>query len=76
MNFNTSCVQYYSMGEIAVQPLLRKLDAIKRKINSSLELQLEILEKFIDEVEPTEDEISAIESKEALIDESELRGEN
>ena len=76
MDFNTNCTQYYIMGEIAVQPLLRKLDAIERKINSSLELQLEILEKFIDEVEPAEDEITAIESEEALIDESELRGEN
>lgn len=64
------------MGEVTVQPLLRKLDAIERKINSSLELQLEILEKFIDEAEPKEDEIAAIESNEALINESELRGEN
>ncbi len=54
------------MTEVSVQPLLQKLNIIERKIDSTMELQLEILERFLKETEPLEDEIEAIESKEEL----------
>ena len=63
------------MIESAVQPLLQKLNIIERKLDSTLELQLEILERFLKETEPLKDEIEAIESEEELITEEELRGE-
>ena len=63
------------MTEITVRPLLQKLNTIEKKLDSTIELQLEILERFLKEVEPLEDEIEAIESEEELIAEEELRGE-
>ena len=63
------------MTEATVQPLLQKLNIIERKLDSTLELQLEILERFLREAEPLEDEIEALENEEELITEEELRGE-
>ena len=40
-----------------------------------MELLLEILERFLKETEPLEDEIKAIESEEELLTEEELRDE-
>ena len=64
------------MTEVSVQPLLQKLDIIERKLNSTLELQLEILERFLKETEPLKDKIEAIESEDELITEKALRGED
>ena len=63
------------MAETAIQPLLRKLEVIEQKVDSTLELQLRILEHFLREEEPIEDEIEAIESREKLLTEEELRGD-
>ena len=62
------------MTEATTQPILQKLDMIEQKVNSTLELQLRILEKFLREEEPLKDEVEAIESEEELITEEELRG--
>jgi len=63
------------MTEVAIQSLLRKLEVIEQKVDNTLELQLRILERFLREEEPMEDEIEAIESKEKLLTEEELRGD-
>jgi hypothetical protein len=61
--------------DVSVQPLIQRLERIERKLNSSLELQLEIFELFIPESEPKKDEIDAIESSDELLTEEKLHGE-
>ncbi len=63
------------MAEASIQPLLQKLEIIEQKVDSTLELQLKILEKLLKETEPFKDEKEAIESHEKLLTEEEIRGE-
>ena len=61
--------------EVVPKPLLKKLERIERKVNTTLALQIEIMEKLVGEVEPLKDEIEAIESDEGLLSEEEIFGE-